>query len=271
MLASRTIYPLTILIFFCLLSCGGERSGNKVDQEGDMIKEPQMTDPVIEESSRPEHLTYFTASGIAPVWSLEIAEDRIVFESSIPGLTRLFTPHEDPEQAMDANVKRYRLETESRLLEITIRQRNCGETPAESLPYSVDVNVESAVDNKVSVSGCGNYIPDYRLYDIWALRSIAGEDIIPENYGNTIPRLEINTKKRTFMAFAGCNDVQGQIFTERRRIRFTNLETTLQACPGNAESDFIIDLRKVIKYEFKDRFLYLETGDGSELVLQKVD
>ena len=217
---------------------------------------------------------YFRAMGNEPEWSLKISSNRNEFTSIVPYFKSFNAPHIEPIRAMDANVKNYRLTTEMGSLQITIQQQNCTNAMSgKELPYAVMVEV---INNKTNTSatffGCGYYVVDPQLHDIWVLEKMNGENASVNKFSIELPYLEINTTEGTFMGYAGCNRINGTVFYEKDILRFTNIRTTEKACePQNRESEFLHSLESSTTYQVANMRLTLTNPSGIELVFKKVD
>lgn len=221
-----------------------------------------------------DEMSYFKANGNEPFWDLDISEKEIVFKSLVPGFEIFKMPHSTPIQAMDANVKLYRLETESVKMNIQITQEETTDSMAGIIyPYSVMVQIKRATDQEFKIfKGQGQYITDYRLYDIWVLEQINGKKVSISDYNANLPRLEMNTTKNQFYGFAGCNHMNGSLFFEKGLLRFTDVASTLMACGGNnKEDDFLKALQSTTSYSIANMRLSLSNPSGVLLVFKKVD
>lgn len=126
-----------------------------------------------EKGGNPEEI-YFKSSGTEPFWGLTISDDKIVFKTTNDSLV---TPHVKPILAMDANVKLYRMKTEMGQLNIQISQQNCVDAMSgDTSPYTVAVEYKKNESSEFeNLNGCGQYITDYRLHDIWVLEELNGK------------------------------------------------------------------------------------------------
>lgn len=219
-----------------------------------------------------ENGIYFRGMGNEPEWSLKISEKAIEFTSLKSGFESFKSVHVEPIRAMDANVKMYQVATESGTMNIQIMQQECVNTMSgEKFLYSVQVDL---VKNKLAAQfkGCGNYITDPRLHDIWVLEKLNGKIVGTTDFLKEVPNLEINSSTNNFLGFAGCNRMNGTIFFERGLLRFTNIITTRMACPGiNKESEFLKTLQSTTSYKVENMRLTLSNPSGEKLVFKKVD
>ncbi|MBW4361832.1 META domain-containing protein [Flavobacterium taihuense] len=219
-----------------------------------------------------ENGIYFRGNGNEPDWSLKIFEKTIEFTSLKTGFESLSGAHVEPLGAMDANVKMYRATSASGLMIIQIMQQECINTMSGE-KFSYSVRIEIVKDNiSTFLSGCGNYITDSRLHDIWVLEKINGQKMSLTDFTKELPNLEINSSTNQFMGFAGCNRMNGSVFFERGLLRFSNIITTRMTCgPNNKENEFLKSLQNITKYKVENMRLTLTNPSGEELVFKKVD
>jgi len=125
------------------------------------------------------------------------------------------------------------------------------------------------------VIGCstmeaGNEV-DLRLHDIWALRSINGEEFIRKNQTNNHPLIEIYLKEERLHGNAGCNTINGKVEVDGNKIAFSNIITTEMACPGDIEQRFLSAIQSVDGYKIEKLRLFLYEGEAERLVFRKID
>ncbi|TRX42842.1 META domain-containing protein [Flavobacterium restrictum] len=221
-----------------------------------------------------EQENYFTATGNEPSWSLKIAEKGIQFTSLKPVFESFTAPHVTPERAMDANVKRYQIAIAAGTMTIEIFQQECENTMSGAkLPHSVKIEItKGKIDNSTVFKGCGVYITDPRLHDIWVLEKMNGENVNSTKFKGAFPNIEINTMTNRFSGFGGCNSISGGLFFENGLLRFTNTISTMMACePQNRESEFLTSLQSTTFYSIENLRLTLKNQSGIELIFKKVD
>ncbi|WP_337966592.1 META domain-containing protein [uncultured Flavobacterium sp.] len=228
-----------------------------------------MKETTFKVTSDEEDLTvYFKATGNEPFWGLKIGKDQTVFTSLIEGMESVSFKSVEPIRAMDANVKMYRLDNGKTSATVTIQQFDCQDSMSgEKSPYTVKVEI-----NNKTLNGCGKYITDYRLHDIWVLEELNGKKVVLTDFQRELPRIEIHAADNKFMGFGGCNSIGGTIFYEKDLLRFSNVISTLMACaPGNKEGEFIKALQSTTTYTIGNNRLTLSNPSGKLLVLRKVD
>lgn len=226
-------------------------------------------------SSTEEDLKYyFKGTGNEPFWGIKIGNEEIVFTSLIPGKEKLVFPTVEAIKAMDANVKMYKVSNETTSATITIQQLDCQDSMSgEISPYSVKVEIKnnSELETK-KLSGCGKYLTDYRLHDIWVLEELNGYKVFATDFQKEMPRIEINSAENRFSGYGGCNAISGSIFYEKDLLRFSKVLSTLMACPqGNKEGEFTKALQSTTTYSIENNQLILSNPSGKLAVFKKVD
>lgn len=214
---------------------------------------------------------YFEANGTEPFWSLTISEEMI--KLNISG-DSIMIPHSDPIHAQDSNVKLYKLHTERAEMNIQISHSECVNAMSGiAFPYSVTVDFKPGRETKfTSMKGCGAYITDYRLHDIWVLENLNDRQVDETEFDKNLPSIEINTKPNTFSGYTGCNRLNGKLFYERGVLRFMNSATTMKMCgPNNREREFLNALNAVTDYKIENNRLWLFNPSKQLLVFKKID
>jgi len=211
---------------------------------------------------------FFKAKGSG--WTLSISDRRIAFNSNKNGFTSFNAPHTEPILVMDANIKNYRSEPEAGVIEVQIAQGECKNSTSS---YAVTVRVKRGIDEDYTeFKGCGNYLLDYRLHDIWVLNRIYNEPVSENQFREQLPSLEINAGEKSFFGFGGCNQIRGQLFTEHKLLRFINIAQTRMLCaPPNKEDAFIKALKSSTHYQINNNELILSNPDRETLRFKKTD
>lgn len=217
-----------------------------------------------------DNTIYFKAGDSVPFWRVTISEKEVVLTTK---QNTLVFPHEEPIRAMDSNVKRYQLRSDDADMSVTIAQEECtNPISGEKLPYSVVLKYKIFTELPVNnLSGCGAYITDYRLNDIWVLETLNGIKAEVASFRDKLPTLEINTETNSFSGFAGCNSMAGELFYERGLVRFSKTITTMIYCENNKEKEFLSALHKATTYKIENNRLTLSNPSGILMVLKKVD
>lgn len=214
---------------------------------------------------------YFKASGTEPFWRLEITEENFRFTSVSEGFETFNASHTEPIRARDANVKMYCSMLELGEMKIQIAQQPCtDDMSGKEYKYQVTVQLKRGIDKDFETfKGCGNYITDYRLHDIWTLEDMNGQRIDVKQYGKERPRIEIISSENTFMGFAGNHEISGKIFFEKGLLQFTDIVVTQNL--SDAEKGFIKNLQSVTGYKLENNRLLLFNPAGELLKFKKTD
>ncbi len=263
-------FPLIMVASLLLIACQGKQTSS--ENRNDTTQITTTMDTTVSPSA--DEKVYFKGSGTEPFWSIEISEKVIRFISLRDAIDTLNFPHTEPERAMDANVKRYRASTAGGELIVQIMQSACTNAMSgKESAYTVKVEIKRGADSALStLEGCGQYIADYRLHDIWVLEELHGEKVSASQFQQELPNMEINSNELSFMGFAGCNRMNGKLFSERDLLRFTQVVTTRMACAGdNQEAAFLTALQSATQYKIANNRLYLSNPNGQQLVFKKVD
>ena len=217
----------------------------------------------------------FVAMGSEPFWSLELTNQGQMRFRTLAGADSLVVPLPAPNQAQDAPVLRYRALTAAGELTVTIAQRPCtNNMSGEVLPYTITVQARMAAQPAArEFTGCGRYLGDYRLHDIWALESIDGQTVVAAQFATKDkPYLELNLTREEVLGSAGCNGFGGSLTPERAGLKFGTLRGTMLACPALPfERKFLGALSgNFFTYRLENRHLTLKNR-VNQLVFKKVD
>lgn len=256
-----------LALVFLFANCKPKPSEAEVSKT-DSISVEKSTAEKPEESK----LAYFKAVGTEPFWGIEISKDSIKF--TVPEKNQNFAvAFVKPNRAMDANILNYRVKMDSISLEFTVTQGDCSDGMSDKVhKYSVKGILKRADAKEQILTGCGNYIIDYRLHDIWALEEVEGKKIDPEDFKKGVPNLEIFTEEARFSGLAGCNSIGGKLFFENDLLRFTDIVTTEMMCDNfKTEKTLVKALESTTRYELKDNKLYLFNPEGTKAIFRKVD
>ncbi|MFD2033581.1 META domain-containing protein [Belliella marina] len=259
---------ILLILSIILLSCS-----NGINKKSDDLKDSvnAETGKKLEGNNHVEDKIYFRATGTEPFWGMEISENTIKLTTIGDSI---ITPHTHPIHAMDANVKMYKIQTESLGMTVQIVQSECANAMSGKIsPYKVTIDYRENIDEKLTtLLGCGDYITDYRLHDIWVLEKMNGKDIREEDISKEFPMLEINSTTNKFVGFAGCNRINGSLFSEKELIRFTDIATTEMMCDAfDIESEFLKALQSTTGYKIENNRLTLSNPDKKLLIFKKID
>lgn len=270
---SKIIKIYFLCFLFLFFSCLDRKKQQSTQSDtktiSDLSESKQET--FAKESTNNLTNVYFKASGTEPFWSLEISEEQVFLKTTTDSI---ITPYTEPLQAMDSNVKMYKIKTESSQLIIQISQSECANAMSGKVsPYTVSVEYKKNTESLPHIiEGCGAYIVDYRLHDIWVLEKLNGKNVVKTNFKNDLPLIEISSTKNTFTGFSGCNRMNGKLFFEKGLLRFTDVATTKMMCDSsNKENDFLKALQSATTYKIENNRLWLSNPLEKLLVFKKID
>lgn len=255
-----------------LVACSEVRNpakkNNTLAKAGTALNKETSANPDENKNSK---TVYFKANGTEPFWSLEISAETVRFTSLVMDFEKFNAPQTEPIMAMDANVRIYRLTTEAGEMKINLKQMPCiNDMSGKESRYQATVQLKRSIyKDFTAFNGCGNYITDYRLQDIWTLEELNGQPIAVEQYGKDRPRIEINTSQNSFMGVSGNHDINGKIFFENGLLRFTDIIIPQK---GNAaEKEFIKNLQSANNYLIENNRLILFNASALLLQFKKTD
>lgn len=256
-----------LAVLFLFANCKPKPADTEVSKTDSISVEK----PVAEKVEEP-NLVYFKALGTEPFWGIEVSKDSIKFTS--PEKDQNFSvAFVKPNRAMDANILNYKVKKDSISLEFTVTQGNCSDGMSDKVhKYSVKGILKRGDAKEQILNGCGNYIIDYRLHDIWALEEVEGKKINPEDFKKGVPNLEIYAEEARFSGSAGCNQMGGKLFSENDLLRFTDIVNTEMMCDNyETEKTLVKALQSTTRFELKENKLYLFNPEGTKAVFRKVD
>ncbi|MCK0161369.1 META domain-containing protein [Allomuricauda sp. F6463D] len=263
-----------MLLFF---GCVGKKKQASIDSE----TPEKITADTITENSKHEMEpiarkidgSYFKATGTEPFWGLKIYDDNVELQTMSD---TIHVPNTEPIKVQDANISMYRIQTEATSMDIVISQKECTNAMSGVIsPYTVTISYKSTGEGETMVyEGCGSYITDYRLHDIWVLEKMLGTVVSKNDFsGRDVPNMEININNNRFSGFSGCNRMTGSLFFEQGILRFTQVASTRMACPSmEKEAEFLTALQGSTTYKIENNRLYLSNGSEENLlVFKKID
>jgi heat shock protein HslJ len=185
-------------------------------------------------------------------------------------------PAVDGVKAMDANVTRHAADTEAGQLIVTIIEQECfNEMSGERFLHQVRVEVKGHADDGFSTfQGCGAYVPNFLLNDIWVLTHLNGEKVDDSKLAKGLPTLEFHLRDMQLRGHSGCNNLNAAIsFPDREAIQFGPIAGTLMACPDSDIEDALLTAlsEKRLRYQIENLRLTLSGPGGTVLVFKKVD
>lgn len=216
----------------------------------------------------------FYANGNEPFWSLDMDFEKVFEFKNLDGLS-IIVPAEEGVKAMDADITRFRSFNDKYELIVQIERQDCSDTMSDNkFEYRVLIDYKEIEEkNYKRLSGCGNYVPDYRLQNIWAVETLENKNLNEIEFMKGQPVIEIDLVKNRISGHDGCNNIMGGIRYEKDYIIIGNLAGTMMACPNLNISNKIAQTlsNKKLAYQFKDGKLYFTYQDKIIMTLKNID
>ena len=255
-----------------MIACTSSIKTNKDDKLNIDKNEEQVANTSFYQNKFLNGIDFF-ARGNEPNWTLEID-----FENMVKFLTmydiNIITPAIDEVKVSDADTTSYHAQSKSGELIVTLIKEDCQDNMSgEPFNYKVKVEAKTPEDlNYKTFQGCGKFLYDYRLNDIWVMEEMAGVKLKKENLMKGLPTFEFNLKEMRFSGHAGCNRLMGKIEVEGSKIKFGNIASTLMACPDMQVEHAVIGAinKKTFIYKIENMNLTLE-NDSIKMIFKKVD
>jgi heat shock protein HslJ/uncharacterized membrane protein/uncharacterized lipoprotein NlpE involved in copper resistance len=217
----------------------------------------------------------FTARGNEPFWSLDIDFDKQMKFTSLTDVAEFNTPVVKGIKSDDGKSTVYHSITEAGEIKITITEIPCSDNMSgEQFTHKVKIEAKHSADNHFTeFSGCGKYLMDMRLNDIWVMQEMTGVVLKKEELNKGLPTFEFHLKDNRFSGHAGCNQMNGSIKVEGNKIKFGPIASTKMACPNMKVEQAVASALsgKQIVYKIENLKLTLIAEDGVKMVFKKVD
>jgi heat shock protein HslJ len=210
-----------------------------------------------------------------PSWSLDIDFDKFMRFKSLTELSELSTPPGKEAKAQDADVTSYRAQTEAGMLIVTILRGPCTDTMSgEIFPLKVRVDAKYTADTDYKqFEGCGRYVVDYRLNDIWVLTTFNDKKLKTEDFVKGLLVVEFHLNENRVFGSTGCNRMTGSFEAKGKKITLGKMATTRMACPSmDFEQQFLAAVTEnTLDYFIDAGILTLQDDKGMVLVFEKTD
>ncbi len=264
-----------ILFSFILLtfvSCSSTKEENTKDQQNNNLNTAEVVAPSYYQDKFIRGMDFF-ARGNEPNWILEMDfQSNFSFKPMYD--SSLNVPAVEGVNEENTNITTFQSQNEKGKLLITITKTPCEDNMSgERFDYKVKVEViNSNNTNNQIYEGCGRYLYDYRLNDIWEMESFSGIDLKKEELMKGLPTFELNLKDMRFSGHAGCNNLSSKIDLKGNKIKFGNIAATMMACPDMKVERKVIDAinMKSFDYNIKNMKLTLE-NNSVKMIFKKVD
>lgn len=217
----------------------------------------------------------FIARGNEPFWNLQIDFDKDIKFISLTDISEFIVPPVKGEKNEDGKVITYSSITEAGEIIITVSENTCSDNMSgEEFSHTVSVKIKrKSDDNFTEFSGCGKFLMDYRLNDIWVMQEMTNIKLNKEELMKGLPVFEFHLNDKRFAGHAGCNNLNSSIEVIGDKITFGKILTTLMACP-NMEVERKVSTalnESTFIYKIEKLGLTLENKLGIKMIFKKTD
>lgn len=236
------VYLLLILTF---ASCKQsekmpENSQNsKVENSQDNPREDQWLSLQEKYADKRHEGISFYAFGENPNWEITIDEQNVLLFSSQSEFGDFNAPDAEGLQPQDLNAMIYGAKTDQGSISVMVFTDSCTTGKGEKLPYRLSISGKKGEGSLAEFKGCGLYLNNPALHDIWALRSWSGlttnERIDPSAY------LEFNMKTQRLYGNLGCGEIEGNFTPMGSNIKIYGLNYRNKPCEENGTGKELFD------------------------------
>jgi hypothetical protein len=212
----------------------------------------------------------FFAAGPEGTWTVEIDFEKGMRITSADGFS-LSTPPVSPQVTANGEEEVYRAEVESGVLIISIATETC---PVNGAGYRVKVASRYSSEKEFrSFSGCGRYLYDQRLDDLWVMTAAPGSTLDPSALPKGLPLFEFQPAAGKLVGHTGCNNLRAELSVRGNSLSVEGIVTTKMACPDSRiEREILGSMQdKSFVYTISDGRLFLEGPSGVRIAFRKTD
>lgn len=266
----KTIIPILLILLF-LLSCAASDKSQKQNEQ--MYPENNdIVDPSFYQEKFLSDVVFF-ARGNEPFWSLDIYSDnKIVFsEMGQPDIVALNYKEEKSDRENEIIIS---AQTDKVELVVKIFRDSCQDNMSgEMFDHRISVRIKNSSFDEIVLDGCGKYLYDYRLNDIWVMEEMTDVVLNKENLMKGLPIFEFNFSEMRVSGHAGCNQFFGEINLKGNTISFGTLTSTKMACPDMSVEQKVFQSlnQNNFTYKIDKHKLILESGSGIKMIFRKTD
>lgn len=235
-------------------------------------KEKVEVDPMFYQNKFADGVDFF-AKGNEPGWSFEIDFEKAMVFTTPDGF-KVSTSAVEGTKTKDSDITMYQAKSESGELKVTVTKADCQDNMSgEKFAYRVRVEVKAPKEKDFKAyDGCGKYLYDQRLFDIWVMEEMTGINFKKEKLQKGMPQFEFIFDGMRFSGHAGCNTMNGAIDVAGNKIKFGGLVSTMMSCKNMKVEKAVSDAlnEKTVTYSIDKMKLTLTSGK-TKMVFKKVD
>jgi heat shock protein HslJ len=207
------------------------------------------------------------ATGNNPVsWWLEIDFDRAIDFRSVDGNKLNLQPSFNKKD-ITPEKEIYNIRTDMGELQVILYATTCDNDQPNG---QVNKKVEVLFNDK-KYTGCGNYLFNHQLHDVWILETIDNMQQLASTFEKGLPRLEFNLLTNKMSGTDGCNNISSGIEIKGSYIKFSSFTTTKMACSNNKVGQIFSTLLsdKLVNYYMSNGKLVLYLYDDSKIIFKR--
>ena len=257
-----------IFYILCLLvlveSC---KSSKKITRTTPPVAKVETTDKMRFDARKWKDGIDFYAVGNESDWSVDIDQQNEIRFSTKDGDRLIFSK-------MDVNWlsdSEYSFTASDEAVEFSFNalEQECSESiPAKQFAYSVTINVNlKGESKKTTYTGCGSFVPDYRLNGEWKLLQLGNEKALESDFYGKIPWFTFVMDELSFRGSGGCNLISGKVKMGSGKLSFDQLISTKMACKQGKEGDLNEALNATRFYLLEDDKLTLKDENQQILLV----
>ena len=257
-------YIILFLTVLFLTGCGAHKPGDvSTDKHENINYDGKRTMGI-----------YLFASGNEPFWVVDLNSNDSTKIFLLSENYTLKTKTPDPVFDSASKTIKYTFETGTVL---TLTKRKCVDNMSgENNEFSA-----SFVIHNKTLNGCAKFIiatrnpllsnSTLRLNDIWALKKFNGKAIVPSEFKEGVPVIELHLNDGKFLGNTNCNTISGYLEVGDSYITFSDILSTKKLCEGDFEFSYLEALKSVDSWTLDKMMLILKKEGREVLVFQKVD
>lgn len=174
----------------------------------------------------------FYGRGNEPYWSIDMDFDKS-FTFAEMNASPIHVPAVQGTSIKSPRTDYYQAITEKADLSITLIEQSCQDSMSgEIFSHAVEVTLKlSGSQDKHTFTGCGEYLPDTRLYGTWQFSAINETPLAADAYMKGLPTISLSAENNRLSGHDGCNRLMGGFSIQKNTLSFKQLASTMMACP----------------------------------------
>lgn len=266
----KTFLFFPFILLFILSCAASEKCGS--NQKQVTSSETEIIDPSFYQEKFLRGIKFF-ARGNEPFWSLDIYSDNKIVFSELNQLQIVALNYKE-EKGESENETIISAQSDKGELLVTILRDSCQDNMSgEMFDHQVSLRIKNSSSDEIALNGCGKYLYDYRLNDIWVMEEMTDVVLNKENLMKGLPMFEFNLSEMRVSGHAGCNQFFGKINLKGNSISFGTLTATKMACPNMIVEQKVFQAinQNNFTYKIEKLKLILESESGIKMIFRKTD